>query len=97
MEEGWKKPPPPNHVNTGSHFAINFFRLARATPKHGGPADQQSHGEKVLDTLSKKGSQEAAGHVAAIFYAYGTRGREFSLSTLKRAEGGRGNARKKIE
>lgn len=26
MEEARKKPPPPNHVNTGSHFAINFFR-----------------------------------------------------------------------
>lgn len=38
MEEGWKKPPPPNRVNTGSHFAINFFSAGprRApTPRHG--------------------------------------------------------------
>lgn len=26
--KGWKKPPPPNSVNAGSHFAINFFSEA---------------------------------------------------------------------
>lgn len=50
VEEGWKKPPPPNRVNTGSHFAINFFRLVRAAllraAHHAAPLPQpppQSH------------------------------------------------------
>lgn len=56
----------------------------RATPRQG---------EKVWTRSLERGVKGRLG--TAIFYACGTRGREFSLSTPEQTEGGRGNGEKK--
>lgn len=85
VEEGWKKPPPPNRVNTGSHFAINFFSAGprRApTPRHATAATA------IAIAIAATANHGGPTHVHAHVHAHG--GKVWTRSRKKgESRGGR--------
>lgn len=91
---GLEKASAPESRKYRQPFCDKLFFGWSAPPPPPPPPRQTTRARTCTHTVEKFGhGLEKRG--VAIFYACGTRGREFSLSTAEQTEGGRGNGEKK--